>query len=94
MHHKISRLVPRLSYDDFSYIVAVALELVWVKKPGEESNIKSDVEMSRVLGFATDWFRSNVRVILQYSVIIKSLSVHSADKGMVRKALKVSNLHI
>ena len=96
MHHKISRLVPRLSYDDFSYIVAVALERVcnWVKKPGEENNIKSDVEMSRVLGFATDWFRSNVRVILQYSVIIKSLSVHSADKGMVRKALKVPNLHI
>ena len=26
------------------------------------------VEKSRVLGFATDWFRSNVRVILQYSV--------------------------
>ena len=27
------------------------------------------VEMSRVLGFATDWLGSNVRVILQYSVI-------------------------
>ena len=26
------------------------------------------VEMSRVLGFATDWLRSNVRVILQYRV--------------------------
>ena len=26
------------------------------------------VDMSRVLGFATDWFRNNVRVILQYSV--------------------------
>ena len=26
------------------------------------------VEMSGVLGLATDWFRSNVRVILQYSV--------------------------
>ena len=26
------------------------------------------VEMSKVLGFATDWFKSNVRVILQYSV--------------------------
>ena len=27
------------------------------------------VEMLRVLGFATDWFKSNVRVILQYSTI-------------------------
>ena len=26
------------------------------------------VEMSRFLGFVIDWFRSNVRVILQYSV--------------------------
>ena len=48
-----------------SYVVAVALEHVWVKKPGEENNIKSDVEISRTLGFATDLFRSNVRVILQ-----------------------------
>ena len=38
-------------------------------KPKEENNIKSDVEMLRVLDFATDWFRSNVRVILQYSVM-------------------------
>ena len=44
------------------------LERVWVKKPGEEDNIKSDVETSSVLGLATDWFRSNARVILQYSV--------------------------
>ena len=26
------------------------------------------VEMSKLLGFATDWFRSNVHVILQYSI--------------------------
>ena len=52
----------------FSYVVAVALEGVWFKKPEEENKIKSNVEMSRVLGFATDWFRSNVRAILQYSV--------------------------
>ena len=44
------------------------LARIWVKKPGEENNMKGDVEMSMVLGFATDWFRSNVRVILQYSV--------------------------
>ena len=56
------------SVDDFSYVVAVALGRIWVKKPGEENNIKSNVEMSRVLGFATHWFRSNVCVILQYSV--------------------------
>ena len=37
----------------FSYVVAVALERVWVKKPGEENSIKSDVEMSRVIGLAT-----------------------------------------
>ena len=29
------------------------------------------VEMSRVLGFAIDWFRSNVRLVLQYSAIRK-----------------------
>ena len=32
------------------------------------------VEMSRVLGFAADWFRSNVRVILQYSVKFSALN--------------------
>ena len=36
------------------YVVAVALERIWFKKPRQENNIKSDVEMSRVLGFATD----------------------------------------
>ena len=66
--HTISSLVPRLFFWWFLYVVTVALERIWVKKPGEENNIKSDVEMSRVLGFATDSFRSNVRVILQYSV--------------------------
>ena len=40
------------------YVVAVTLERIWVKKPGEENDIKSDVEMSRVSGFATHWFRS------------------------------------
>ena len=64
------------SLDDFSNVVAVALERVWVKRPGEENNIKSDVEMSRVLGFATDWFRSNVCVILQYSVTMKLITTH------------------
>ena len=58
----------RISFDDFLYVVAVALECVWVKKSMEENNIKSNVEISRVLGFATDWFRSNVRVIVQYNV--------------------------
>ena len=29
------------------------------------------VEMSRVLGFATDWLRSNARVILQHSIIVQ-----------------------
>ena len=44
MRHTISSLVPRLSFDDFLYVVAVPLERVWVKKPGEENNIKSDVK--------------------------------------------------
>ena len=57
-----------VSFDDFSYTVAVALERFWVKKLEKENNIKSDVEMSMVLGFATDLFRGNVRVILQYRV--------------------------
>ena len=35
--------------DDASYVVAVALELFWVKNPGEENNIHSDFDMSRVL---------------------------------------------
>ena len=52
------------SFDDFSYVVAVVLERVWIKKPGKENNVKG---MSRILGFATDLFRSNVRVILQYN---------------------------
>ena len=47
----------------FLYVVAVALERIWVKKPREENDIKSDVEMSRVLGFATHWFKSNVCII-------------------------------
>ena len=55
----------------FWYVVAVALERIWIKKPGEENDIKSDVEMLRVLGFATHWFRSNVCIILQYSVSMK-----------------------
>ena len=29
------------TFDDFSCVVDVALERVWVKKPGEENNIKS-----------------------------------------------------
>ena len=37
------------------------------------------VEMLRVLGFATDWFRSNVRVILQYSVMRSILSTCAND---------------
>ena len=44
----ISRTVPKLFFDDFSYVLAVALERVWVKKPEEENNIKSDAEMPRV----------------------------------------------
>ena len=46
--HTISSPVPGLSFDDFPYVVAVALERVWVKKPGKENNIKSNVEISRV----------------------------------------------
>ena len=71
LDHTIS---PGFSFDDFSYVAAVALERVWVKKPREANNIKSDAEMSRILGFATDWFSSNVRVILQCSVIFSSFS--------------------
>ena len=51
-----------------------------VKKPGEENNIKNDVEMSRALGFGTDWFRSNVRVILQYGVKSSHVSQGLSDK--------------
>ena len=47
-------VVHGLSSDDFFYIVAVALQRFWVKQLGEENNIKSNVEMSTVLGFATD----------------------------------------
>ena len=68
MRHTISSMVPRLSFDDFSYFVAVGLERIWVKKPGEENNIKSNVRMSRALGFSADLFRGNERVILQHSV--------------------------
>ena len=39
--------------------------------------------MSRVLGFAADWFRSNVRVILQYSVIFPN-SKDDNEKGHAR----------
>ena len=57
------------SFDDFLDVVAAVLDRIWVKKPGEENNIKSDVEMLRVLGFATRSFRSNAHVILQCSVV-------------------------
>ena len=63
------------SFDDFSYVVAVAVERIWVKKPGEETSIKSDVEMSRVLVSATDWFRGNVHVILQYSANLHKVGI-------------------
>ena len=33
------------SFDNLLYIVAVALEHVWVKKAGEENNIKSNVKI-------------------------------------------------
>ena len=33
--------------------------------------------MSRMLGYATDWFRSNLRVILQYSVMCQSANLMS-----------------
>ena len=62
------------SFDDFSHVAAVALECIWVRKPGSENKINIDVEMSKVLGFATNWFRSNVPVILQCSV--KNLAIH------------------
>ena len=42
------------------------------EKPGDQAGNRKArevwVEMSRVLVFATDWFRSKMRVILQYSV--------------------------
>ena len=44
----IDQKVERFNFDDFSYVVAVALECIWVKKPGEETSIESDLEMSRV----------------------------------------------
>ena len=31
------------------------------------------VEMSRVLGYAADWFNSNVREVLQHSVTLRSI---------------------
>ena len=46
------------------------------------------VEMSRVLGFATDWFRSNVRVILQYSANDDSVATCGLlETFMTRKML-------
>ena len=68
MRHTISNLVHRLSSDDFSYVAAVVLERIRVKKPGEENNIEINVQTSRVLRFATDLFKGNMRVSLQYSV--------------------------
>ena len=59
-------LVP-WTLNDFPYVVAVAMDYVWLTHPGQ-NNIKSNVGMLRVFGFATDWFRSNVHIILQYSV--------------------------
>ena len=57
-----------------TYFVAMALESIWVKKPGQENNIKRDVEVS---GFATDLFRSNVPVIMQYKLCCSCLSLTS-----------------
>ena len=35
---------PGFSFDELLYAVAVVLERVWVKKPGEENSIRSDVD--------------------------------------------------
>ena len=44
-------LVPRLYFDDFSCVADVALERVWVKKPGEENTIKSKAQTKTGFSF-------------------------------------------
>ena len=41
--HTISSLTIGFSFDDFSHVVDIAMERVWIKKPaGEKNNSKSE----------------------------------------------------
>ena len=50
------------TFDDFSCVLAVALERVWVKKTGEENNVKSKMLLERCIFISSPQFAPRGRV--------------------------------